>query len=220
MKKTWDNERGFIITFLAIWIAGFIVFLNISKGTEILWIQNHYFGITNWIFTNLTLVVEIPFCVSIIFIILLLASYQKFVFLVLNYLLTGGILLWLKEYFEHDRPFIFFNKQDITLHYLPHIDPLFLVSFPSGHSEAAIVFAFTISLIVKKQVYKMLIAIVALLACFSRVYLMQHFLQDILAGSLLGFTMSIVWLYLYEISFGRKIADYGLWYTLKKALKK
>lgn len=220
MKKIWVNQRGFIITFLAIWIIGFIVFFNISKGTEILWIQNHYAGLTNWLFTNLTLVVEIPVCVAIIFIILLLASYQKFVFLVLNYLLTGGILLWLKEYFEHDRPFLFFDKQGIALHYLPHIDPLLLVSFPSGHSEAAIVFAFTISLILKKQIYKILIAIVGMLTCFSRVYLMQHFLQDILAGSLLGFTMSIVWLYVYQISFGKKIVDYGLWYTLKKCLKK
>ncbi|MGL4347539.1 MAG: phosphatase PAP2 family protein [Chitinophagaceae bacterium] len=220
MKNIFFQERGFLTTFILCWIVGFWVCLGIEKGGEILWIQKHYFLLANWIFTFLTLIIENPISVILIFVILLLSSYQNFIFLVLNYVLTGGIILCLKEYFQHDRPFLFFSKIQITLNYLTYIDPLLLVSFPSGHSEAAIVFGFTLSLIVRKQIYKIIIAAIAICACFSRVYLMQHFLQDILAGSLLGAMMSMVWLYLYRISFSNKIADVGLWHTLRQFKKR
>lgn len=68
-------------------------------------------------------------------------------------------------------------------------------SFPSGHATQ--VFAILMSLVFTstKESYKFLFFVIALLSAFSRVYLSQHWLVDITAGSLIGTCCSILLFY-------------------------
>ena len=63
-------------------------------------------------------------------------------------------------------------------------------SFPSGHTSAAFAFFFGLSLLMNKGSWKFLCLVLAALIGYSRVYLSQHFLMDLLAGSLLGIALS------------------------------
>ncbi len=58
-----------------------------------------------------------------------------------------------------------------------------LHSFPSGHTTTAFTVFFIFAVMMRKNSLKLLCFIFALLVAYSRMYLSQHFLIDIVAGS-------------------------------------
>lgn len=65
-------------------------------------------------------------------------------------------------------------------------------SFPSGHATTAFVLMFCISMLSRKHIVKIICFVLALLLSFTRIYLSQHFFEDILAGSALGVVVVII----------------------------
>jgi membrane-associated phospholipid phosphatase len=59
-------------------------------------------------------------------------------------------------------------------------------SFPSGHTTSAFALATTIAIISKDKKIGLFCFILAALTGYSRIYLGQHFLEDVGFGSLLG----------------------------------
>ncbi len=70
-------------------------------------------------------------------------------------------------------------------------------SFPSGHATQAFAIGMCLAFVLKHQGLKVLIFFIALLTSASRVYLSQHWLSDITAGSFIGFSMSFLFYYLF-----------------------
>lgn len=89
-----------------------------------------------------------------------------------------------KQIFEWTlhQPLKFVDISDINIHN----------SFPSGHATQAFAILMCLVFFSRRVEYKFLFFIIALLAAFSRVYLSQHWLTDIAAGSLIGLTTSII----------------------------
>jgi membrane-associated phospholipid phosphatase len=78
-------------------------------------------------------------------------------------------------------------------------------SFPSGHATAAFSMCLALAIIVGKVRWSAVFAVVAALLAYSRVYLSQHFLQDIMAGAALGTVVSfLVYLWLYRSVFAKR----------------
>ena len=72
-------------------------------------------------------------------------------------------------------------------------------SFPSGHSTSAFALFFCLSLLAKNHYVKVFTALCAIAVAYSRVYLSQHFLQDIIAGSFVGISVGFIFYYfMYE----------------------
>lgn len=65
-------------------------------------------------------------------------------------------------------------------------------SFPSGHTTTAFTVFTILCLYVVKPSYQYLCLSLAILAGFSRVYLSQHFLVDVVVGSLLGIAIGFL----------------------------
>ncbi len=65
-------------------------------------------------------------------------------------------------------------------------------SFPSGHTITAFAIFIILALIVKKNYLKVFFTTIAILAGFSRVYLSQHFLEDIFSGALIGIGIAVL----------------------------
>ena len=71
-------------------------------------------------------------------------------------------------------------------------------SFPSGHSMAAwALFTLTAGM-VRKTWVSVLCLVLAVSVSLSRVYLMAHFLRDVVAGAAIGFAIGYAFLYAYE----------------------
>lgn len=96
------------------------------------------------------------------------------------------------------RPSIFFEGHKI-LALVDGVQMLDLNSFPSGHSIAAFALGTFISLMLQKNSYSLMLFVMASLTALSRVYLAQHFLIDIMAGSLIGIIIATA----YYIGFER-----------------
>ncbi len=93
----------------------------------------------------------------------------------------------LKSLFNAPRPLSVFRDAG-WVHHPEHWPWLYERSFPSGHSEGAFALFCFLSLILPqgKRVWGLVFFIMALLVCYSRVYLAAHFFEDVYVGSIIG----------------------------------
>ncbi len=101
-----------------------------------------------------------------------------------------------------DRPHMF--KQDLVgLHWVEGLELHHHYSFPSGHATAAFSLCFALAVLVARPTWGYVFAYIALALAYSRVYLSQHFTEDILAGAAIGTVTAYVvyrWLYVSDVS--------------------
>lgn len=86
---------------------------------------------------------------------------------------------------SHDRPLGRFHDLP-ELHFVPGVELHHHFSFPSGHSTAAFSMCLALAVIDGQRWTGAAWALLASILGFSRVYLSQHFTEDVLAGALLG----------------------------------
>lgn len=101
-------------------------------------------------------------------------------------LLIPACIFLAKEYFKKPRPLTCFGSQNV--HTVAWLDNLYHHSFPSGHTFAAFGMFTLFSLLLPKsqKPWSLFFFVLAWLCGYSRVYLGQHFFQDIYAGSITG----------------------------------
>ncbi len=90
-----------------------------------------------------------------------------------------------------------------ALHDLARAVPLmngkdaYINSFPSGHTSTAFTLALLLALIINKNWAAIFFPLVAFFVGYSRVYLAQHFVTDVLAGIIVGIISSYLSILLY-----------------------
>lgn len=77
-------------------------------------------------------------------------------------------------------------------------------SFPSGHTSTAFTLALLLVYTMRKSIWAFVLPLIALMVGYSRVYLAQHFLTDVLAGIGIGIITATLSLWLYELVVKRK----------------
>ncbi len=95
------------------------------------------------------------------------------------------------------------------MHWLPDLDLNHHFSFPSGHSTTAFAMCLALAVIIARPAWGVFLAVIAGMLAFSRVYLSQHFTEDIVAGAAIGtMTTVLVYRWLYVSAFaGRPWLD-------------
>ena len=88
----------------------------------------------------------------------------------------------------HPRPFRYFGEHPgfPPLHVVEGVVMGTLKSFPSGHSTSAFSVFLLLTLLVKDKRWGYVFVLLAAATAYSRVYLAQHFVEDVYAGSILG----------------------------------
>lgn len=129
---------------------------------------------------------------------LLLVSFRCFFTALTAFLFSGMGVQFLKRVLFSDfpRPMKYFeiNRSDYELYLVPGVEINTWFSFPSGHTATAFALFFAIALLTRSKIAQAGLLILALGVGYSRVYLSQHFLMDVVAGSLLGMVMGwIAW---------------------------
>ena len=71
-------------------------------------------------------------------------------------------------------------------------------SFPSGHTSTAFTLALLTAFLVKRSFWTYFFPIIAFFVGYSRVYLAQHFVTDVLAGMCVGIVSAWIALLLYK----------------------
>lgn len=111
--------------------------------------------------------------------------------IVLSYALSGIFVQIIKYFYHSARPGKLLEGLDyhnfvegVTLHTLN--------SFPSGHTTSAFALAAVLGFAAKNKNYSILYLLIAAMVGYSRIYLGQHFMVDLLAGSVVGMLSAII----------------------------
>lgn len=158
----------------------------------------HWLGDRNSSFLNSFWIFVTRLGEEYIYVIVLIALlYRKYAYAIMVPLLglSVGVLSWfLKDFFNQPRPLQFYKD-------LGQIDQLSLIenfktmtgysSFPSGHTFSAFAIYTFFALVSKQKWVSFLCFLFAAGVGLSRVYLNQHFLEDIYFGSILGVALAI-----------------------------
>jgi membrane-associated phospholipid phosphatase len=185
-----ENKSSF--WFLAtIWCTASISLISQSKSFLVLLFNQHRTNELNVLFGGFTQLAEGVSCV-IICLIVLYIDWKKGLFLSFCISVNSLIVQFLKRFiFEnHKRP-VFDLANVLTP--IPGQEFYREHSFPSGHTMAAFTLFFVLSLFVSKPIYKLMLLLLASLVALSRVYLAQHYLEDILAASMLAILLCVVY---------------------------
>jgi membrane-associated phospholipid phosphatase len=183
----------FVITFLIlVIICSYIQFTN-SKAELFLWTNIRHNEFFDRFFRYCTMIGD-GFTMLIVTIGMLFIRYRFAVLAGLAYAYTSVIVQALKRIFNSPRPSKFFEG----LNPIRTIDnyPLYeWNSFPSGHSTSAFALAVVLTYLLPYKRRHWVIIPIAMLTAFSRVYLSQHFFQDVFAGAVLGVTLTfqLIW---------------------------
>jgi len=188
MKNLIKENRWFIIPYSIFLLFAMILLLIYSK-TELHIFSNKANSLFfDSFFKYLTFLGD-GTTIAILFIALLFLKYRfAFAFLT-GSLVTSLFVNIIKKVVLHDiyRPSKYFELfETYRLHFVEGVKLHALQSFPSGHSATAFNVFLMLALLTKNNVVKFLFFVAALLTAYSRVYLSQHFLIDITAGSLIG----------------------------------
>lgn len=134
-------------------------------------------------------------------IILMAVKYRYALIVGLSNIIASIITQALKQTVFNDvvRPKKFFEGiQD--LYFVPGVENHLYYSFPSGHATCAFSLYFALALLLKNKALELSLFFVALFVGYSRIYLSQHFFEDVYAGSLIGICTTLIVYYLIQKS--------------------
>ncbi len=185
----------YIICLIAFLTFGFYYQFHFQQIDAIIFLNSIHTKWSDTFFSFITrLGEELPYFALILFY-LFRKDYKNFVGLALSGIIIMITVYLLKDHFLHPRPLLVFNTTGIFARIKP-VDGVILVdgfhSFPSGHTATAFSFygyiAFTFP---NKRFLQFLLISLAIIVGLSRIYLAQHFPEDVLFGSVVGTLVAI-----------------------------
>ncbi len=208
-----DYHLGFIL-YAILLLAGLLLVAS-YPGLELHVLLNSYHTKSLDIFFRLFTFLGNGWFAIILSLLFLFIRFRYFIMLILSYCVSGMMAQFLKRVVFPDvlRPAAYLDQMS-GLELVPGIDLHHTLSFPSGHTTTAFAVLLLAGFITKKKYAVFCLMLIAWLAGISRVYLSQHFLIDVLAGSMLG-VFSALFFYWYFRKFKSAWIDRSLTSAIK-----
>ena len=193
IKVVLERIRPFFILYLLVLCACLVIKLLYTKD-EIYFAVNSRFS--DWADFIAPYITDIGngWTTVVLSAILLLFSYRKAFLMATTYAITSLLAQVVKFIFDAPRPKLYFKDQLSRIHFVNGVDILQYHSFPSGHTVTAFSTGLLISYLAKNKYWGILAVIVAMMVGYSRMYLSEHFFEDVTAGSVLGVFLTIFWI--------------------------
>ncbi len=195
LSGVWKSSRTQIVSLFVIWIiiASFLCtygkiniqhFLN-NAHSEFL---DSFFKYWTWLGSGWV-------ALGLILFIFVFVNLRWGILLTISNVTTGLVVQGFKSFVFDDilRPAATLKN----LHFVQGVDLHYYNSFPSGHTATAFALFFALSLMMESKPAKWLFFVVAILIGYSRIYLSQHFLTDVLGGSITGTVLFLLTLWFF-----------------------
>lgn len=193
MKKIIWDTRLFLGLCLLWWLFTAIFIVVYDKAQLHLLLNTYHPKAADVFFKYLTEVGgSVPFIVGGI---LFLFRYSYGILIFASQLFAGLVVQILKRLFDMPRPKLFFAEHfpSLSLPYVEGVNVHSVHSFPSGHTVSVFALFFCLSLITRQRRWQLFYFLVAMLVGFSRIYLSQHFAEDVLVGSIVGVVFAFIY---------------------------
>jgi membrane-associated phospholipid phosphatase len=205
MKKLFSSIFFWII--LLFWILGFVLIMTTNQLELHKQLNGFNSSFLDTIVPYATLIGDGGFAILLV-LILFFVNKKYSLILLFSFLISSGITQLLKQVVFPNvlRPFHYFQNEE-GFHLVKDVVMHTQNSFPSGHATTCFAIFTTLVLFWKENLrLQAIFAISAILFALTRVYLSQHFLEDVLAGSFIGtFTALLIGIYLPETRFIKKL---------------
>jgi len=176
--------------------AGLFYLLINGKAAAFISLNSYHPFFLNVFFINYTFVGDGIFALCLTALVLLYYKKRKQgLALLYAFLLSGLVVQIIKNLVDAPRPKLFFEAGQY-LHFINDVSLANNSSFPSGHTATAFAIATVMVMMMKDKSWQSLILIAAVLVGYSRIYLAQHFLLDVMIGAVIGSTSGILAVYL------------------------
>lgn len=190
--KIITTNRSFFITYLLCFVTVSILMLLYTQTELMQWVNARNWPIADLFFRNVTYLGDGAFAV----IITILLAFRSFRFAAMgaaSFLLSTLIVRVLKElvFSGSPRPLKYFEHSTWQYRIIEGLDIHSYNSFPSGHSTTAFAVFCLLALLDDRKNRGWFFALMAVITAYSRVYLFQHFVEDVYVGSLIGTASSV-----------------------------
>lgn len=190
MLGSLKKAANFYYTYFFFLVIGVVSFLYLTHGDFVLALSGLHNTAFNYFFRFWTYGGDgVLFAIVAVWLLFTRRKYG-YIYLLIG-LIQGSISFLMKQivFAGSPRPKAYFEGIQM-LDFIEGVDVYSYNSFPSGHTMAAFSIACFLALMLQNNRWSFLLAIGAVLVGVSRVYLLQHFLIDIIAGSLIGVIVS------------------------------
>lgn len=191
LPSLFKQNRLFFLVFILFFFTALFILVYYSKADGFYLMNTWHKPFLTFIFIYSTYLGDGFFCVLIGLLLFILKKRSLGVMVIATYALSGIIAQVLKYFVVEARPAVLLKDSsyqyfidDVTLHNLH--------AFPSGHTASAFALAATLSFAARNKSLSVLFLAGAILVGYSRIYLAQHFMDDVLAGAVIGIISSIV----------------------------
>jgi membrane-associated phospholipid phosphatase len=201
LNRIIKEQQNYLLALTVLLGIAVLLLFNLNKGDELKFFSQNRNQIGNTFFTLSNYLGEAYLYVIVSLIFFFRKNWVKGILVVLTGFTAMLLSQFLKNYFGHERPLIYFKetlKQPDLLTPVPGIELVnsYTSSFPSGHTTAAFALFGLLAFFTPKSTEKTIWLIPATMAGVSRIYLGQHFLEDVIAGAVLG---SLIAIFLFAI---------------------
>lgn len=190
---------GALFMQLSILLMAFLllIVLFFSKATSFLLFNYYHSTMLDNFFTYYTYLGDGIVAVLIIGVLLLCGKKVLSTRLFFSFVVSGITSQILKNIFHTPRPKSFFIHQ--SYHYfIEGITHSGFHSFPSGHTTTAFAMATTLACHFRQKILCFVFLVLAAGVGYSRIYLGQHFVEDVFAGMVLGISTATLIEYLHH----------------------
>lgn len=181
------HKTVFLSILSIVWLTGLLIAILLPKGDLLIALNQYQSPSLDLFFRYATELGNGLFVIVAGILLLLFVEIRLGLMILIAYASSGIMAQVIKQTLSWPRPKGF----------LPHFDQLRLMedmyfasqhSFPSGHTTSAFAFFGILAFSSKWNTpfFQVIFALLAIIAGISRVYLLQHFLMDVVAGAFLG----------------------------------
>jgi membrane-associated phospholipid phosphatase len=185
------KSRGgiFMLGYIPVLIFMIIILINGSKGDIHMAVNSFHTPFLDNLMKYWTLFGD-GILLLVLILAMLMVSFRYFFVALTALILSGVTTQLLKRIFFSDipRPIKYFEifTPQYELYLVPGVEVNSWFSFPSGHTATAFAVSFALALLIRSKIGQAALLLLAVGVGYSRVYLSQHFLVDVVAGSVLG----------------------------------
>ncbi|HEY8781620.1 MAG TPA: phosphatase PAP2 family protein [Mucilaginibacter sp.] len=123
-----------------------------------------------------------------------LFNYRVAFLMITTFLTTSLAVQVVKFIYDAPRPKLYFKDQLSKLHFVKGVYILSYNSFPSGHTLTAFAMGVLFTYLAKNKSWAILLIFYGMMVGFSRMYLSEHFFEDVVGGSVLAVFLTILWI--------------------------
>ena len=201
------KNRPVILSFLGFYLIGLIPLIYFGNYEFSISFNSIHHPFADFFFKNITYIGDGITAFIIVLVVFLIKKREGLMVLV-SLLLTTAVAQFLKRYVFSDlfRPTsVFKDLVDNGSWYLVEgVNLHEKYSFPSGHTATVFSVLILIALLINNKKISFFLVFISFVVGLSRIYLSQHFLIDVLAGSLLGTFFSVLTYYFFSTYLNKK----------------